>query len=87
MPFEQNSLPRITQSTLPFFTHQCQRKLEINNISTENRLKVWTLVQKQYKGGVALSQAMPITESLEFLPSVADRAYKRWRENGLLLIN
>ena len=50
-------------------------------------MKVWNLVKKQLKGAVTLSRATPIAGNIEFLPSVFDRAYKRWAESGLITIN
>ncbi|KAM7369499.1 hypothetical protein PAMP_000739 [Pampus punctatissimus] len=84
---EQNSMPGIQLSSLPFLSQQSQKKLKINNLWIVHTLKVWNLVQKQLKGVVTLSRAMPIAGNVEFLPSVYDRAFKRWAESGLIIIN
>ena len=84
---EQNSIPGIALCTLPFFNQQFWEKNKINNVWIKYTLKVWTTIQKQLKGGVALSRAMPIVGNVEFLPSIWDNAYKRWAENGLYTIN
>lgn len=80
---EQNSMPGIQLSSLPFFSQQSQKK----NLWIVHTLKVWKFVQKQLKGAVTLSWAMPIAGNVEFLPSVYDRTYKRWAESGLIIIN
>ena len=59
----------------------------MNNIWIKNTLKIWDSVQKQLKGRVALSRAMPIIGNIEFIPSIWDGAYKRWAEKGLKTIN
>ena len=59
----------------------------INNLWIVHTLKVWNLIQKQLKGAVTLSRAMPIAGNIEFLPSMYDRAYKQWAETGLIIIN
>ena len=84
---EQNSLPGISISTLPFLSKQSQKKIKIDNIWVKNTLKVWNNVQKQLKGSVALSRAMPILGNIEFLPSLVDNTYRRWAEKGLKIMN
>lgn len=44
---EQNSLPGISLSTLPFLSQQSQKKIQINNIWIKHTMKVWTAVRKQ----------------------------------------
>ena len=34
-----------------------------------------------------MSRAMPIVGNIEFLPSIYDKAYKRWAESDLITIN
>ena len=82
---ELNSISGVPLSGLPFLSQQSQKKLKINNIWVIHTLKVLNLVQKQLKGVVALSRAMPIVG--KFLPSMSVRTYKRWAENGLTIIN
>ena len=84
---EQNSLTGISLSTLPFLSQQAQKKIRINNICVKHTLKVWNNVQKQLKGSIAFSRAMPILGNIDFLPSLMDLAYRRWGEKGLVIIN
>ena len=87
VPIEQNSIPGITLSTLPFISQESRKKIKINNIWIKHTLKIWVAVQKQLKITTALSRAMTIADNIEFIPSIWDRAYKRWAERGLITIN
>lgn len=46
----------------------------------------WTLIQKQLKGTVGLSRALPIVGNIEFLPCISDNVFKRWVDNGLIVL-
>ena len=83
---EQNFIPGVPLSSLPFLSQQSQKKFKINNMWVIHTLKVWNLVQKQLKGVIALSRAVPRVRNIEFLPTMSHRAYKRWEENGLIII-
>ncbi len=77
---EHNSLQGISLSALPFLSQVSHKKIKINNVWIKHTLKVWTSVQKQLRGAIALSRAMPIVGNIKSLPSTCDNAYKRWAE-------
>lgn len=87
LSIEQNSLTGISLSTLPFLSEQTQGRIKVNNIWVKHTLKVWNNVQKQLKGSMALSRALPILGNLDLLPSLTDLTYRRWAEKGLVIVN
>ncbi|KAF3837662.1 hypothetical protein F7725_009430 [Dissostichus mawsoni] len=84
---ERDKLQRIPLSTLVFMSQQSQKKVGVLNIYVKHTLKVWSAVQKRYRGTVALSRAMQIDGNLEFLPSIADSTFKKWADRGLKIID
>ncbi|KAF3854309.1 hypothetical protein F7725_022364 [Dissostichus mawsoni] len=66
---------------------QSQKKVGVQNIYVKHTLKVWSAVQKRFRGTVALSRAIQIVGNLEFLPSIADSTFKKWADRGLKIID
>lgn len=87
LSIEQNSLTGISLSTLPFLGQQTKRRIKINNIWVKHTLKIWNSVQKQLKGSMALSRALPILGNLDFLPSLTHLTYRKWVEKSLVIVN
>lgn len=84
---EQNSLPSIPLSVLVFLNKQSQEKLEIKNVWVKHTLKVWSTVQKRFRGRAALSRVMQIVGNPNFPPSRTDITFKRWADRKLKIID
>lgn len=85
---EQSSLPAGTSlANLVFMTPQSQKKMRIKNTWVKHTLKVWSTVQKRFRGKATLSRAMGIVGNLEFLPSITDIAFKRWVDRDLKVVD
>ncbi len=84
---EQNSLPGVSLKVLPFMDLQAQKAVKKTNIQIKHTIKIWSTVQKTFRGAIALSRAIPIKDNPDFLPSVSDSVFNRWEKNGLKIIN
>jgi len=84
---EQNSLPGVSLTVLPFMDLQAQKRVKKINIWIQHTVKIWSTIQKKFRGVITLSRAIPIKGNPDFLPSICDSAFNRWEESGLKIIN
>ncbi len=77
---EQNSLPGVSLKVLPFMDLQAQKAVKKTNIQIKHTIKIWSTVQKTFRGAIALSRAIPIKDNPDFLPSVSDSVFNRWEK-------
>lgn len=84
---EQNSLPGVSLTVLLFMDLQAQKKVKITNVWIQHTVKIWSTIQKKFRGVIALSRAIPIKGNPDFIPSIWDSVFSRWEENGLKIVN
>lgn len=61
---EETSIPGVPLSSHPFLSQQSKKIIKINNLWIVHTLKIWNLVQKQLRGAVTLSRALPIAGNI-----------------------
>ena len=63
------------------------KKNKVNNQWVKTTLRIWSNVRKELGLPTSISRAMKIAYNTDFLPSKLGTGFKKWQQNGLVMLD